>query len=181
MWSVGINMQINTKSWHYKVYKSTYILTEDTPLSSNLCQYMRRLASTPFFYLLFAVIFCIYTVCGIVGLTIGYCPNYNLEKIKAFEQYKLPTFRGHTVYPIVIIAPLLLLWLNMSMAFGGNHYFFFEVEGFSAGLLSLFGLVGAYAWYDNKNYYEPNVFSQWLDAKKQKVCPLVQFIDGENK
>lgn len=166
-------MNINKNSWHYKVFANTFSLFEDTiPRQSNLCQYFRRLMFAPFIYLLAMVaIVIVFAIVGPLSTLIGYYPViHNAYGGDVFEKYPGLKVKGVEVYPWMVILLGLFLWLNVASFIYAWHVTFI-IEGSIVGcIVALFFGVA----------FIPGLWhltSEWLAARKQKICPLINFIE----
>ena len=121
-------MIINTNSWHYKVWKWSYEMTDDlVPFETNLCAYVRCVfLLTPLKCLFFGFIFAV-------------------------------------LYPIAAL--LRGLQIVVMYPFGYRPYGFDFDENRKVNQLT--------------GPSKINLLAEWVAAKKQKVCPLVEFEDQQ--
>lgn len=115
------------------------------------------------------------------GLTIGSKPVGELTvKIQHW-----PEIKGHRVYPIWIILFVLLV-TNFSTVTGAGSKMFLSFWHFISSKESLtFYAVGfilfiSIAGYEKIKESETwGLFKEFLKAKKQKICPIVEIVDDE--
>lgn len=187
-------MNINKKSWHYWLYSHTYEEGK-IPVSTNLCQYVRRLAISIPYIVLIAVCYVIAFVAKTIWDMVngGIPTSLDIEK----EPYIfMPEVKGVTIRPWYIIAPLILgylyyqhtttmLWLTaIGILIGIWQMFNFE----SATVVLFFGvlfyyypvialiLIGIIIAIIIATHSETwNLAKECLKAQKRKICPIVEF------
>lgn len=185
-------MQVNTNTWHFKLYDMTYLFDEPNMYhGTNLCQYMRRLFLSPFFLFMKLLTYVVvFGIGGIISLFIGYYPTFSPPRNyhrHAFEQYELPNFHGFKVFPAYGFIPIILgvlayfaLWVHNSMAIGASI-------GLFIGLAIIGTVHFGFQRAINRPYRQPNpnsffnLFIGWVKVKKAQFCPTVEFVDGESK
>lgn len=165
-------MIINTRSWHYKLWKWTYATWGSyNPDKTNLCFYVQRLfwLTLPSF-----IATTLYYVGGaIIMFWFGWYPE-TFRSDSKFDQFWLPSVYGVKLYPfyLLIVGVEYLLWRHRLLAAIVMH--------------SVFVLMGVMVccaiWYhqykekqEADNAKPPNLLVEWLSAKKQRVCPLIEF------
>lgn len=185
-------MIINKNAWHYHVYEFSYALSRDYPPSrTNLCQYMRRIMFVaPFVSVLLAVLLAFATMVTLIGVLFmpifGYVPTkwakpwyiFEHDGTRKYQGLKLGrSYNAFQVYPWHII----LLALIVAIEWVVYHYFGVHplvVQGEIVGvILALVGIVvGLFIYFDSST---GKVINEYLAAKKQKVCPVVEFKNEE--
>lgn len=182
-------MIINKKSWHYQVYAFSY--WGSTPLRTNLCQYMRRLIFVaPVMGIISAFMFVCFVVVITLGLVVmpifGWLPTNWLvpwEILDGDGRYKYQglklgkSYRAFQVYPwhVILLALVGALewWCYRCY---GTHSLVLQgmtVGAIAAVLAVVFGLI-TYLSSDTGE-----VVNQYISAKKQRVCPIVEFESEE--
>lgn len=167
-------MNINTKSWHYKVYDFSYAMNPwGPPAQTNLCQYCRRLVFVaPLLALLMVIMFAFYGVFFVIKslafLVIGYRPNsWQIDKQAPYPGLKLGAFQ---LYPWHILAPIAAVYLEYLLIHYCGWKWPLIVEG---SLLAVAGLlIGLLFLPDTEGYH---LAASWIAAKKQNICPVVTF------
>lgn len=180
-----IEMIVNTKSWHYKVYRSTYTsFGVNPPWNTNLCQYVRRTFFLSWFwYLLAGLLYLLFFgVITPLGFLIGNVPCRKEHYVDWLPGWGFRAYRGIEVgsvelLPWMVLAPILLLglnsfWIYNAAVFGWHApaswvFLFFET---AILFVVAFFMFGAEVTHDTMA-----VIESWVSAKKQKICPLIKF------
>lgn len=176
-------MIVKKDSWHYKIYDfsyGNYIISNKT----NLCQYVNRIcfvgipkAIGIFVGLLFLVPFMVIisTIVHFIKFLFGYRPDMKhwhdwVEIQKESIKYKSLNIKGFSIYPYHILIMGFIIWLQYLA------YYHFKliliIEGFILGML---GLIVAIWWFLTSE--KTNLLRQYIAAKKQGICPIVEFKD----
>lgn len=190
-------MKIKKKSWHYWLYCRTY--EGKVPASTNLCQYVRRVAiSVPYIVLMAALYCAIFIAKTIWNVLDGGIPtSLDIEE----EPYiYAPTVKGTTIRPWYIMAPLILvylyyyyttimLWLTaiatlvviwkminlesaiLVLVVGFSLYLHPVITLIIIGIV--IGIIIAIAIATRSDTW--NLAREYLKAQKQKICPIVEF------
>lgn len=175
-------LTVNKKSLHYWVYKATYsMFGSNTPNDTNLCQYFRRLMLSPLFFLTFAMIVPVVTATILIAMTLltilrlpfGYYPNgIGLEEFAQYPGLKIGTSFELYPYHIGIVA-----------AFVALNYWCFKT-GYATAAIILDGIVivpfviiAMYLIFKKTEFSD--LISNYWKAKKEKICPLIEFEGGE--
>lgn len=130
-------MKIDKNTWHYKLWRKSFILSRDVPDETDLCRYCHKV-----FWQLMGIaamagmfVMAIGCVLGLVGIFL---------------------YRG--------------LWLNTEITL--------RVIGVIAPIVLLVYLY--HRWLNGKRRPSSNntgLVKSWMTARKQSVCPLVEFSD----
>ena len=188
-------MIVDTNSWHCKLWRATYWYKKPDgdaprhPKTTNLCDYVQRLVfGPPWAFLLLPILMIISLIFGIVQFVLlttlvvifenrqpkrfpssifdrSPFNNDNLVPCKGVKLGSFVCYPRHFMLPVAIIAsPLLSYYL-----LGG---FVTAVVGSTLGVLLLgFGVI-AFLCSETGN-----LIGAYLAAKKQRVCPVVEFAD----
>lgn len=146
-------MKINTDSWHYKIQYRNYINPED---NNNLCAYMRGLILALATELMAIVIIPIFLITSPFIFLYSFFNEYLYDN----ETWRLLfglSIIG-TIIDIVIILNKIKIWTNM-------------IEPF------LHMLTTKEQNIEEKKDKKPNIFIEWIKAKKQKICPIIEFVE----
>lgn len=167
-------MVINKNSWHYKAYTYSYKMWQnDIPYNTSLCSYMRDIFLLPasgiflilalaLGWILFALVITVHTVGAFL---IGFRPAGWDLSILPYSGLKVSHME---IYPWHIILLGLLLWALPKLFLVNAWVTTLVVLGF-AGLI--FGAVEL--WHSDSFL----IFRAWLTAKKEGVCPMIDFED----
>ncbi len=183
-------MVINKKSWHYHVYDFSYTFaSRDTPRQTNLCQYVRRMMFVaPFVGIGIACMFCVLVVvsaCGVLGGPIfGYVPKQwskpwdifdGMHKYQGLKVGK--SYNAFQLYPWHVLLAAIIVGIHVLMyhAWGG-HPLVVEGEVVGAIVLAIAAMFGLFYYFDSST---GKVVNAYLTAKKQKVCPVVEFVNED--
>ncbi len=184
-------MVINRNSWHYHVYDFSYTFSSRllTPTQTNLCQYVRRIAFVaPFVGIGIAGMFCvlaIVTACTLLAAPIfGYVPIQwskpwdIFEGMRKYEGLKVgKSYNAFQLYPWHVLLTVIIVGIHVLMyhAWGGHPLI---VEGKVIGVIALIiaAIFGLFYYFDSST---GKVVNAYLAAKKQKVCPVVEFTNKE--
>ena len=177
-------MKIDKNSWHYKAYAFTYDQRYFVPEHTNLCQYFQRLLVVlPLQLLKFAFLFgCAgllivfyYLVMTPLAFPFGYKPTYVFgSSSEIMVPYRGLKLWGVELYPwhfLVLVLGGVLEWTWIHEQ-GLKHILI--VQGISLGVLALIALIIGFLLSDTWE-----VIWKYLSAKKQGICPLVEFTKDE--
>jgi len=177
-------MIIKTNTWHYKAYDASYVVsTGFTPRHTNLCQYWRRVILVAplvgmlsvFLLLMIGIMTFLYSV---LGPLFGWIPtSFDVLKrggMRKYQGLKLgKSYNAFQLYP----------W-HALLASGviGLHYVIYQQLG-AAPLISEAKVVGVIVAFLAITlglviYFSSDtsrMIRKYLAAKKQKVCPVVEF------
>lgn len=177
------NMKINKNSWHYKVVRFTYSGSiEDN--CKDLCTYMRRLLLVAPLYAFLLVIFyaflalIVIPIMTLCGLIMGIRPTRFEPAFDNYVSYSGLPIGSFRLYPWHLIAP--------------SFFIIFNVLGFhrlgamwSVPALMQFMIVAIPLFFlrkpnkKDKAPKQPSLLRAWFTAKKEKVCPIIEYTDGE--
>ena len=175
-------MIIRTNTWHYRLYRWNYWDRENIPERTNLCQYVRRLSLTPLTALVSTALECLglvglicYTIANYgFGFLFGYVPNgWNPTTADMVKYPGMPLGRFQ-LYPWHVILTGLIVALHVWMySFpDGRPYLLSEAKVVGIFLAVIALVVGLIFLFCSDT---STVVKQYLTAKKQKVCPIVEF------
>jgi hypothetical protein len=179
-------MIIDRNSWHYKLYSLTYLWVGGVPTrlmqKTNLCQYMRRIMlGVPWWGFLMGAIIILATLFGPI---FGYVPR-TINPMKFFEN-DMRKYQGlrlgrsyntFQVYPWhVILAVLFIGSEALIYHYCGARPMIVQAS-IVGGILALIGIVfGTMMYLDSST---GKIIKEYISAKKQKVCPIVEFQNEE--
>ena len=174
-------MIVNTNSLHYKVYKALHAHTDGkVPEKTNLCAYVRFLVLMPLFLLF---IYLPIRICYQVIKVVCFVP---LTVILAFFGIRPTRYRcdpdSFTGYPGLKIGPLELHpWsIVLLLAVIASPWFAYRLSGTTASIITVSVLVGIAALIGIFLFFSTETGElayAYLAAKKQRVCPVVEFAD----
>ncbi len=169
-------MDINKESWHYKAYASTY--DKDVPSVTTLCQYIRRLAIAPFFWIFGLALVAIVFVIWSIPLTIfeglgGQKPKEGLLDIplegKEFTSYQLPRIVGITVYPWYLVILIFLGYLYCQHP---------KITLIGVGIIGVvIVVITLIIWFFNTEIW--NLIKTHYDDQKKRICRRVEFVSDK--
>jgi len=178
-------MKINKKSWHYKLYNWSYSVLDEgryMPETTNLCQYMRQLTIGVFFSTIYALlikglVFGCVTVCALLfGYTTSKPFGYHSSPPK-FAKYNGLHIFGQELYPIHAIG---FTVLGLCQWWLVSHSGWKLPVGIESALFIV--VIAAYVFaHSNKISDSGALFSEWVRAKKQGICPLIEFEDEKSE
>lgn len=180
-------MQINKNSWHYKVYGWTYEHSFCIPERTNLCQYVQRIVlgsvgiCLRFAFLsvanIVALIF--YVILMPFALFFGYLPTLFSQKHgEIFTPYSGLKIWGAEFYPYHLLPAGGIVLAEMILAHDyGLKYIVISQASIVAAIITL--LVGLYYYDDFKKIEAVSLAKKYFSAKKQGICPLVEFTEGK--
>jgi hypothetical protein len=172
-------MQINKKSWHYAAYRWTYTARDQRWAMSdttNLCQYFQRIFwMVPITAVWIAFLSLVYVVLTPIVFLFGGRPHNVWKNTKKDFWTSYPGVKvwGEVrLHPWVIAIPTLFIYLEYLWFKHQAWYWPVSIQG---GAIVFIGLLIAYSWYDTTD--TQTVVNQWVAAKKQGICPVVEFIE----
>lgn len=173
-------MNINKNSWHYAIYRATYIVWNmSPPESTNLCQYVNRtFLLLPFLFVGALFMWLSFGMVSLAVLLFGRYPTSYMfagDRIWTFEPYKGLQVGKLSIYPWMVILPIAIVYgniMSLTHLYWGSHHFM------NAGSWS-FLLGEAMAIVMALFVFSSSLGGEWVKAKKQKVCPLINFTDTE--
>jgi hypothetical protein len=174
-------MKINKTSWHYRLYSWTYSIWDTEwckPATTNLCQYVQRLFWMPIVSVLLWGVMGTFFVCVLIPfmLLIGQRPTSwkKNTKIDLFVPYQgLRVSKKVELLPWHIIVPSAVIVLEYMWFHHANWKYPVLIQGCILAVLGI--IVGIFLCTQSETYW---IVSAWYGAKRQKVCPLVEFTDG---
>jgi len=174
-------MMIDKNSWHYKVWEWSYtnpICDHYPPSQTNLCSYMRRiLLLTPLNALLVAIGSILYTlVVFIPVVTFRWCIGYkttSLDITQDTQEYNgLRVANKVEIYPWHVLVPAAFIGIQAwaFSKFNPGHVGIFDavLAGIAAVVVLTFFMLKS---------DKTEVFRDWFWARKQKICPTIEFGD----
>lgn len=181
-------MVINTKSWHYRAYDFSYAMSSRfAPSQTNLCQYVRRIMfMAPLVGLAFGIFFTfvgLLSLCYLVfGPIFGWLPRNWLKPWNVIERDAMFKYQGlklgrsynaFQVYPWHVILLAILFSIHWEV---GHHFGYgpLRIEGMIVGgIVSFIALcIGLAVYFESDT---GKLINAWLKARKQNVCPIVEF------
>lgn len=175
-------MNINKKSWHYKLYSWTYDAWDRsyTPERSNLCQYFQRIVWMGFFTFLWSAILSIgyVLVATPVLLLFGLRPvnvweDHIISTQQLCEKYQGLKIGSFRLYPWQVLLPSVFLFLEWLWFHYASHWYY--PLGVQLSIIEIFAFsIFFYEVSDNETVV---IARNFLSAKKQGICPLVEFND----
>ena len=180
-------MIINRKAWHHQVYNFTYWY-DLPPRQTNLCQYVRRVVLMGPIMGATAILLISMLAVGVsfmylFGPIFGWRPKswikpwtiLDTDGMVKYPGVKLgSSYNAFQLYPWHIILAALIVGVHWLLYhFVGGHVLLTEgkVLGFFILLVAL--IVGFFFYYGTSD--TGKIISQYLAAKKQRVCPVVEF------
>ena len=162
-------MQVSTNSWHYKYYR--YICpTSNYGNSISLCSYVNSII----LWSLLAIIAMpglaiLFTALIPLAFIVGFVPC----KDSAFKPYDSPIIiKGMMIYPyhlITLLGIIVIEWATWAL--------FLPIAIALHSVILLVVLVVLFVVKYDEAKENKNIIISWIDAKKSKVCPLIEFID----
>lgn len=130
--------------------------------------------------LLFGIFF---GIAGAVAFFIASYPHLHNNGELEFQHYKRwPKIRGHQIYPLSILLPVAFIWLAV------NYPAIAISIGYCVAVIALIILAAflvcmCVEWREKRGQRPPSskpgpvrLAVEYLKAKKQKVCPIVEFV-----
>lgn len=174
-------MIVNANSLHYKVYKTLKARTGcEVPEKTDLCAYVRYLVLMPLFLLfIFLPIWICYQVIKAVcfaPLTVilaffGRRPTRYRCELESFTGYPGLKIGSLELHPWSIVLPLVVI---------ASPWFAYRLSGTTASIITASVLVGIAAAIGTVLFFSTEtgkLAGAYLAAKKQRVCPIVEFAD----
>jgi hypothetical protein len=183
---------INRKAWHYKVYEFTY-RHDLPPRQTNLCQYVRRVVLMgPLMGVAAAFLLAMMSILVVFHYLLppffGWRPRQWSKPFSVFDTNGMVKYQGlklgssynaFQLYPWHIILATLVVGAHAAIYhFEGGHPLLVEGEILGIILFLLALVVGSVVYSESDT---GRLISQYLAAKKQKVCPVVEFKNEEPK
>jgi len=161
-----MNLTISKKSWHYKLYDLSYSIWSLYPKDyGNLCQYVRRLLFLP---LALVVVSIIIGFVSIFIIPFGHYP-YNFSLSESFDITYRRYDENSKVKAWYITVPLIII---------GMFYLFYRVGALGSILTGMGFIVGLIVLVVLFLFVkEETIVGEWVKAKKQGICPLIDFKD----
>lgn len=169
-------MKINKNSWHYKVYAWTY--EWGPPSHTNLCSYVQRMFWRSLWKVLYGtVVYLLYfLVMTPVAFLFGNRPSLFDKESSHYDQKLFKKYRGwyaygFELYPGYILLPIALLY---------GEYQWWKHGLFTATVVHIMLaliVLGLFVLVILPDTDTGKLIIAWLSAKKQGVCPLVEFQD----
>lgn len=184
-------MKIKTDTLHYKLYSSSYsIWNGDPPEQTNLCQYVRRLAFAPLNLLLAAFLltfsYLLVALRSVVVYPFGYSTHWKSMTLNLREPARLRIrgfsfYPGYVLFPIAFIAINCFIYTNFPAWSAKNISMKQSVAIIAMSLEIVAGVAGLIAvaiiFFTSDTY---DLITEYLDAKTDGVCPLVEFEEEDN-
>ena len=167
-------MKINRKTWHYRAYASTY-LDDNLPDTTTLCQYIRRLLITPFYWIFMVAFLAVGFIMSffviIYRAFIGQRPTEVLSlNDEDFTSYKLPKIAGITIYPWYLI---------ILIAFGYLCYQYTKTTLTGVGIIGIvIVIIVLILWFFDTETW--SLIKTGYNDQKRKVCRRVEFVSDES-
>ncbi|MDE1833815.1 MAG: hypothetical protein KGH64_00595 [Candidatus Micrarchaeota archaeon] len=167
-------MIVNKNSWHYKVYKFSYLGVDYPSESTNLCQYVRRITIVvPVIgaAVLTAVLIVVLSnpIFFIAGRYLK-MPWQGASSMERYQGLRLGTFE---LYPWHILLPTLIVIGEFFLVRRLGWVYPVAVPvAFASVMLCALGV--AY-FFKQRSSTKPSLLGAWLKAKKERVCPLINF------
>lgn len=189
-------MNINKNSWHYKLYKWTFFgfFGSNLPNTTTLCAYMSRILGLTALRALLTI-FVVVCVWGInvvlLGLItpflflMGKLPNFKIgylsidQGLEHSYTFPLPKIKSYNIYPGYILSLVLFVVLNVLSIINITNITTHSVLiSFTLSIDFLVLMVVFISFKAlSKISFVNNIFYQWIKAKKEKVCPIIEFKD----
>lgn len=151
-------MKISRNSWHYRL-QTRFFHT----IPTNLCQYVWRLLWSVLWSLVFGLGV---IIIGLFAIGILICVVWSW--ILAFQgQFMWNTSTEHSMYSVVGLGFMVTISIVVT--------FFICLLGKIYG--KLLALYPKQKKKIKKTKSRPNIFYAWLKAKKEKICPLIEYDD----
>lgn len=158
-------MDINTKSWHYRMVEAVWEDFLNKDISTTLCGYFWQVVFAPIICIvLFSAVLAVIAILGagafyIIGGIVGDLlanfgilpPEFALEK---------GVFKWEHVYASIVCDIIIgALWYGRY-----KHYKYKQEKA-----------------YEKNEPKEVNLFVEFIKAKKRKICPILNFVDKDKK
>jgi len=163
-------MKISRSSWHYKL--QDLVFAHDCP-ASNLCSYFWRIVSSVPIILTVTTIVAILVLTSLPTIIVGGAFYWMIQRRRK-KQEGFPRGFWFVFCAINILTLATILSVGSSVA----------VSIAIVNLLGAFTIGGVIN--DEREYMiddqvykpkKPNLLDSWLKAKKQKVCPLIEYVN----
>lgn len=180
-------MIINKQVWFYKLYAGTYtVFGNQVPWNTNLCQFVRRTFFLSWFWYLLAGLMHLFFfgVLTPLAFLIGKvpCRSYSYGQWSpgwGFRNYAGIRLGEFELFPWMVVAPTSFFGLNALCIRAVYRYG--SAATFPCVFLVIefiFLCVAAYFLFFEGMFDETkSVTGAWFSAKKQKICPLIEFSD----
>lgn len=150
-------MKVNMNSWHFRLVEGFL----DGDASRSLCVYFWQVAFRVIFLVMLGIV--LWSVCGLFALglstAIGWIdPNLTPLWVKGCVAV-FGAFVVLAIFALCIVALTLVMF------------------GISKSILVVGELFSR--WGDSKEEQEPGVFVSYVKAKKEKICPIIEFTYGD--
>ena len=178
-------MVINKESWHYKLYRNSYLSVLDVPTMTTLCQYARRVllmavARLILRPMIFVVWFPLFVFTSPLSLMFGYYPTKStfLGPYQHKHEYEHED-EDFKKYPALNVAGLKLYPCHALLVLGG-WLFCYNFPYVALGIAAIMAVFCGTLWL----LYRIIRFSKtetghlmvaYVKAKKEKICPIVKF------
>jgi len=203
-------LKFKTDTWHFKAYSFWHCKVKESyvPTRTNLCSYTYGVMlgclawsiSRFFIGLAFCLYLCSWPLLAMVGLLCGWLPfKFDWDEWKSYKPFL--TMFGEPIHLMQLVAPTVtacLLMLFVTILPVGEHFIlqgliFFTIGSIPVLLAVLLMKLATVAIKDYKkthveiqlkkeeNLEDPNLFIEMLRAKKQKICPIVEFHYNNSK
>ena len=171
-------MNINTKSWHYKLYAWTYYTWGSYPsIATNLCEYTQRLFWVSLLTFLFrGFMLAMFVAFMPVMFVFGMRP---IDPRNGWMDRPFGPFVGYRglfgwLYPWMVlgVAGFVLIEARIFNMHRVGSIWFHSI------LTALVALIAVLWFVFGSKSESMRLFRAWAGAKKDRICPLVSFSDS---
>ena len=176
-------MVINKETWHYKLYRNSYLRVLDVPEMTTLCQYARRVllmavARLILRPMIFVVWFPVAVFTSLLPLMFGYYPTKSTFLGPYADKHEDEDFKMRK-YPALNVAGLKLYPYHALLVLGGLALLLqlpYVVLGIAAIMAVFCGTLWLlYRIIRFSKTETGHLMVAYIKAKKEKICPIVKF------
>jgi hypothetical protein len=194
-------MKVNKNSWHYKLWAARYFNVYSIPSNVSLCSYFWAVAfeaaCIPLSYILRVLaktaLFASLPFLAVLALLFGYLPtSFDVFSWSHYKPFRVGPFRfypSHVLFSFVSVRFFMLLCADIASskepvplaAVIGLFGFWLALTILFWHLVSSIGEISVYVdpYKGTVKPKQPSLLTEYIKAKKAKVCPLVEFVDSE--
>lgn len=166
------------------MYRTAYGLNEYPPEEVTKCGLFWKFVFM--FFIMWPFLFIILGISMGLGYAVGFFvaskPKFPSGRLVYYGRW--PKIKGHRIWPITVLAIIITLLsfyeiifssaAKTAVAFGASHFNLIIIGLVASGVIA--------AVFANRYLREViNLSVDYLKAKKNKVCPMIKFVDAENR
>ncbi len=160
-------VQIDKKGF---VFKVAYGLNCYSPDSKSLCLLFWKFVFMVFLgwpaFILYVIVAALFLF--LFAHRLGFFKGEHFDESYRFKNW--PEIHGHRIWPVIFVLPVLAYYFP-------NYVFAPVAIAAFVGFAVSISLGVLFGWFFSVNNEVGTLFVSYIKAKKEKVCPIVEFVD----